>query len=96
MDMTLYGTGYGPAAVTTPSGEVLNGYYRLAIGGTVSSGYATVYTPRSSALATGTSISTPMKPLYPASGRRARHQHDVSGISRRLHPAITTWLGAAW
>jgi hypothetical protein len=39
MDMTLYGTGYGPATVTMPSGEILNGHYRLAVGGAVERGY---------------------------------------------------------
>ena len=60
MDMTLYGTGYGPATVTMPSGEVLNGHYRLAIGGVVTTGTATAYTARTSAIATGSAVSTPM------------------------------------
>lgn len=60
MDMTLYGTGHGPATVTMPSGEILNGHYRLAVGGAVTSGVATAYTPRGSAVATGTAVSTPM------------------------------------
>lgn len=60
MDMTLYGTGYGPATVTMPNGEVLNGHYRLAIGGAVTTGYATAYTPKGSAVATGSAVSTPM------------------------------------
>jgi hypothetical protein len=57
MDMTLYGTGYGPATVTMPSGEILNGHYRLAVGGAVTT---TAYTQRGSAVATGTAVSTPM------------------------------------
>lgn len=57
MDMTLYGTGYGPATVTMPNGEVLNGHYRLAIGGAVTTGYATAYTPKGSAVATGSAVS---------------------------------------
>ena len=34
LDMTLYGTGYGPATITMPDGEILRGNYRLAVGGT--------------------------------------------------------------
>ena len=60
MDATLYGTGYGPVTVTMPSGEILNGHYRLAVGGSVTTGVATAYTPRSSAVATGTAVSTPI------------------------------------
>jgi hypothetical protein len=31
LDAVLYGTGYGPAAVTMADGEVLNGHYLLAV-----------------------------------------------------------------
>ena len=72
MDVTLYGTGYGPATVTMPNGEVLNGHYRLAVGGAVSSGYATVYTPRGSAVAAGTAVSTPMQNPFSLQAAGAR------------------------
>ncbi len=54
---TLYGTGYGPAVVTMPDGEVLNGHYRLIIGGTISSGFASASGPRGNALASGSAMS---------------------------------------
>ena len=41
LNATLYGTGYGPATITMPDGEILSGHYRLAIGGASSVGYAT-------------------------------------------------------
>ena len=66
IDATLYGTGYGPVTVTMPSGEVLNGHYRLAVGGSVTTGVATAYTPRGSATATGTAVSTPMNNPFTA------------------------------
>lgn len=61
MDVALYGTGYGPAVATMPSGEVLSGHYRLAIGGAVSNGFATAYTPRGSAIVSETAVSTPLQ-----------------------------------
>jgi hypothetical protein len=39
LDVALYGTGHGPATVTIPDGEVLNGHYRLAIDGAVATGF---------------------------------------------------------
>lgn len=60
MDMTFYGTEDGPGTVTMPSGEVLNGHYRLAIGGTVATGYATASTPKGSTVATGSAVSSPI------------------------------------
>ncbi len=60
MDATLYGTGYGPVTVLMPSGEVLQGHYRLALGGSTSNGIVTVATPRGSSVATATAVSTPM------------------------------------
>ncbi len=61
MDLTLYGTGYGPAVVTMPNGDVLNGNYRLAVGGVVTSGTAVAYTARRSAVASGTAVSTSLQ-----------------------------------
>ena len=59
MDLTLYGTGYGSAVVTMPNGDVLNGNYRLAVGGVVTSGTAVAYTARWAAVVSGTSVSPP-------------------------------------
>ena len=61
LDLTLYGTGYGPAVMTMPDGEVLQGHYRLAIGGAISSGYATAVVPRGVATISATSTTTPMQ-----------------------------------
>ena len=72
MDVTLYGTGYGPASATLPSGEVLTGHYRLAVGGAVSSGFASATGPRGSAFASGSAVSTPLNNpfLLQATGNR--------------------------
>ena len=56
MDVTLYGTGYGPATATMPSGEVLNGHYRLALAGTFSNVSATAVGPRGAAYGTGSAF----------------------------------------
>jgi hypothetical protein len=61
LDVALYGTGYGPATVTMPDGEVLNGHYRLAVGGAVATGFATASGPRGTAFATGSSSVVPMQ-----------------------------------
>lgn len=61
LSMELYGVGYGPATFTMPGGEVLNGHYHLAIGGSVSTGFATVSGRRGTAFASDSSISTPMQ-----------------------------------
>ena len=61
LSMSLYGTGYGPATVTMPNGEVLTGNYRLAVGGAVSTGFATVSGPRGTAFGSGTSANIPMQ-----------------------------------
>jgi len=61
LDLTLYGTGYGPAIMTMPDGEVLQGHYRLAVGGAVSSGYATAVGPRGAATVSTTATTTPMQ-----------------------------------
>ena len=66
LDATLYGTGYGPVTVTMPNGEVLNGHYRLIMGGSVTTASATAYTPRGSAFATGTAVSTPINNPFTA------------------------------
>ncbi len=72
VDATLYGTGYGPVTVTMPDGEVLSGHYRLAVGGSVTTGIATAYTPHGSATATGTAISTPMNNPFTAQATGSR------------------------
>ena len=55
LDVALYGTGYGPAVVTMPDGEVLSGHYRLAVGGANAVGFATATGPSGSGVASGTS-----------------------------------------
>ncbi len=60
VDMELYGTGYGPVTVTMPDGEILTGHYQLAIGGTVSSGFATATGPGGSAFASGAATTVPI------------------------------------
>ena len=57
--MSLYGTGYGPATVTMPNGEVLTGSYRLAVGGAVSTGFATVSGPGATASVNGAVATIP-------------------------------------
>lgn len=61
VDLTLYGTGYGPATMTMPDGEVLQGHYRLAVGGAVSSGYATAVGPYGAATVSSSAVTTPMQ-----------------------------------
>jgi len=61
LSMSLYGTGYGPATATMPNGEVLTGNYRLAVGGGVSTGFATVSGSRGTAFASGTGATVPMQ-----------------------------------
>ena len=58
---TLYGTGYGPATVTMPDGEILNGHYRLIIGGAISNGFASASGPRGSAFASASAMSVPFE-----------------------------------
>jgi hypothetical protein len=58
MDLTLNGTGYGPATVTMPSGEALTGHHRLALTGASATGFGTASGSRESAFVSGTS--TPM------------------------------------
>jgi hypothetical protein len=43
--VVLYGTGYGPATVIMPDGIVLQGHYRLAVGGAVATGIGTANGP---------------------------------------------------
>ena len=61
LEVALYGTGYGPATVRMPDGEVLNGHYRLAIGGAVATGFATASGPRGTAFASGSASVVPMQ-----------------------------------
>ena len=61
LDVSLYGMGYGPATVRMPDGEVLNGHYRLAVGGAVSNGFATIGGPRGATVASGSASVVPMK-----------------------------------
>src|ERR1700681_824204 len=61
ISLVLYGTGYGPATVTMPDGDVLNGHYRLAVGGAVATGFATASGPRGPAFASGSSSVVPMQ-----------------------------------
>jgi len=42
-----------------PDGEILNGNYRLAVGGAVSTGFATVNGPRGTSVASGSSSAVP-------------------------------------
>ena len=60
VDMTLYGVGYGPVTMTMPDGEVLTGHYQLAMGGAVTTGFATATGPGGTAFANGTAITVPM------------------------------------
>jgi opacity protein-like surface antigen len=59
IDMTLYGTGYGPVTVTMPDGEVLTGHYQLSLSGMVSSGSATATGSSGSATVSGSAIAMP-------------------------------------
>ena len=61
IDLELYGTGYGPAVITMADGEILKGNYRLAVGGAVSTGFATVNGPRGTSVASGSSSAIPMQ-----------------------------------
>lgn len=83
MDLTLYGTGYGPAVVTMPSGDVLNGSYQLAVGGVVTSGTAVAYTARQAAVVSGTSVSTPIQNPFTLQASGSRGQSIVFGVSGR-------------
>jgi hypothetical protein len=59
--LVLYGTGYGSATVTMPDGDVLNGHYRLAVGGAVATGFGITSGPRGTAFASSSSGVTPMQ-----------------------------------
>ena len=61
LDMTLYGTGHGPATVTMRNGEVLNGHYRLAVGGAVSTGFGIASGPRGITVLNGSSTAVPLQ-----------------------------------
>ena len=61
IDIALYGTGYGPATVTMPDGEVLNGHYHLAIGGAFATGFGTASGVRGAAVVSGSSSVIPMQ-----------------------------------
>jgi hypothetical protein len=61
MDVSLNGTGYGPATVTMPDGEVLNGHHRLALGGAVTTGYGISSGSRGTSVVTGSSTVMPMQ-----------------------------------
>ena len=61
MDLTLYGTGYGPVTMTMPDGEVLRGHYFLALEGKVATGSAVVVSPRGKVTtANSTAVETPI------------------------------------
>jgi hypothetical protein len=59
LGLSLYGTGHGPATVTMPDGEILNGHYRLAVGGAVASGFGTASGPRGTTFVSGSSSVVP-------------------------------------
>jgi hypothetical protein len=61
LDVSLYGTGFGPATVTMPGGEILSGHYRLAVGGSVATGFATASGPPGTANVSGSSSVVPMQ-----------------------------------
>jgi hypothetical protein len=61
LDVALYGTGYGPATVTMPDGEILNGHYHLAIGGAVSTGFGVASSRRGIVVASDSSNVVPMQ-----------------------------------
>ena len=61
LEVALYGTGYGPATVKMPGGEVLNGHYRLAIGGAVATGFGNASGPMGTAVVSGSSSVVPMQ-----------------------------------
>lgn len=56
LDMSLYGTGYGPATFTMPGGEVLKGHFHLSLDGAVATGTAAAIGPRGTAVVSGTSF----------------------------------------
>jgi hypothetical protein len=61
IDVALYGTGYGPATVTMPDGEILNGHYHLGIGGAVATGFGTASDPWGTTVVSGSSSVVPMQ-----------------------------------
>ena len=61
LNVALYGTGYGPATVTMPDGEVLNGHYHLAMGGAVATGYGVASGPPGTAVVGATTSVVPMQ-----------------------------------
>ena len=66
IEMILYGTGFGPVIARMPSGETLQGQYRLAIGGAVTTGFGSAYGTGGAAFGSGTSISTAMNNPFTA------------------------------
>ena len=58
LDMSLYGTGYGPATFTMPGGEVLKGHFHLSLDGAVATGTGSAIGPRGTAVVSGTSFIT--------------------------------------
>lgn len=78
LDLTLYGTGYGPATFTMQDGEVLQGHYRLAIGVTFRTGYATAIDPSgSAATATGMVIAKPMNNSFTVQAASNRVRSNI-------------------
>jgi hypothetical protein len=72
LDVALYGTGYGPATVTMPDGEILNGHYHLAVGGAVSSSLGVASGRRGTMVVSDTSTMVPMQNpfMLQAAGKR--------------------------
>jgi hypothetical protein len=72
LDVALYGTGYGPATVTMPDGEVLNGHYHLAIGGAVSTGFGVASDRKGTVVVSDSSAIVPMQNpfMLQAAGKR--------------------------
>jgi hypothetical protein len=59
--MSLYGIGYGPVTLKMRNGEILNGHYRLAVGGAVATGFGGASGPRGTTVVSGSSSVIPMQ-----------------------------------
>jgi hypothetical protein len=72
LDVALYGTGYGPATVTMPDGEVLNGHYHLAVGGAVGTSFGVASGRRGTVIVSDSSTVIPMQNpfMLQAAGQR--------------------------